>query len=59
MHWWPMQTPNTGSSGPSSAMTCSAIPLSSGRPVAILGFAFTEAIALVALMMAYLMLFVF
>lgn len=32
MHWWPMQTPKSGKSGPSSRTACRDIPESTGRP---------------------------
>ena len=33
MHWWPMQTPKRGKSGPSSRTACSEMPESTGRPL--------------------------
>jgi len=35
MHWWPMQTPNSGKSGPSSLTACSEMPESVGLPVIV------------------------
>lgn len=32
MHWWPMQTPKSGKSGPSSLHACKQMPDSSGAP---------------------------
>jgi hypothetical protein len=32
MHWWPMHTPNSGKSGPSSRTACRQMPESAGAP---------------------------